>query len=107
MLSNRVYWVDVAKALAIILVVIGHMGFPEEVRTVIYGFHMPLFFLLSGIFVSTKEDFRSFFAKKARTLLIPYLCFNAIFIAFDLAQSIIVGHNYSLGQFCDWYIVGA
>ena len=47
-MANRIDWIDVAKGLAIILVVAGHAGFPILVEGAIYSFHMPLFFMTSG-----------------------------------------------------------
>lgn len=56
-MSTRTEWVDYAKAIGIILVVFGHVnrgiydagfGLPESIHSVvdsvIYSFHMPLFF---------------------------------------------------------------
>lgn len=40
-------WLDVAKGIGIILVVIGHAMFPKHL--IIDGFHMTLFFILSGV----------------------------------------------------------
>src|SRR5664279_3072599 len=60
---SRSLWVDHAKAIGIILVVYGHVArgvfsaglkidqnMFELVDSVIYSFHMPLFFFLSGLF---------------------------------------------------------
>lgn len=58
---NRLDWVDLSKAIGIILVVYGHvargldsagMTFAlfKSVDSIIYSFHMPLFFVLSGFF---------------------------------------------------------
>ena len=53
--SKRIAWIDNLKAFAIFLVVLGHTGLEGEsqvvamIRTWIYEFHMPLFFLLGGI----------------------------------------------------------
>src|SRR5690606_15822455 len=62
-MQERNAWVDYAKAIGIILVVYGHVargvfnaGLPMEessyllVDSIIYSFHMPLFFFLSGLF---------------------------------------------------------
>ncbi len=52
--ARRWYIIDYAKAIAIILVVIGHFDPDEQpfwwecVRTVIYSFHTPLFMFASG-----------------------------------------------------------
>lgn len=40
---------DTAKGLGMLLVVVGHTQPPETIQTVIYSFHMPLFFFVSGI----------------------------------------------------------
>lgn len=48
--SKRIDWIDTAKGLGIILVVLGHTwDIPHWLYCAIYGFHMPLFFLLSGL----------------------------------------------------------
>lgn len=61
-MKTRIEWVDLAKGVGILLVVIGHAdrglqttGLPDPrgvlpvLDQAIYAFHMPLFFLLSGI----------------------------------------------------------
>ena len=51
---NRILYIDIAKAICIILVVIGHYcpdSSPQWYQTVnhfIYSFHMPLFMFASG-----------------------------------------------------------
>lgn len=39
-------WIDIAKGIGIILVVIGHTIGSQRVNDIIYTFHMPLFFIL-------------------------------------------------------------
>jgi fucose 4-O-acetylase-like acetyltransferase len=69
MTASRVTWVDGAKGAGILLVVFGHAvlglqgagligdnGFWADLNAAIYTFHMPLFFLLSGLFVSGRLD---------------------------------------------------
>lgn len=81
--STRINWLDTARGIAIILVIIGHANFPEEIRTIIYAFHMPLFFFLSGFFLLKKqENFTSFLIKKSKSLIIPYFVYNIILIIF-------------------------
>lgn len=56
---RRSTFIDIAKGIGIILVVLGHLDTNGQIsREVIYSFHMPLFFLLSGIFANTKMDFK-------------------------------------------------
>jgi len=62
-MQNRDHWVDYAKGIGILLVVYGHVSrgaynagiaidasLFKFIDSTIYSFHMPLFFLLSGIF---------------------------------------------------------
>jgi fucose 4-O-acetylase-like acetyltransferase len=62
--ARRLFWVDYAKGIAIILVVYRHIligiersGIEVSVwlrnaNEMVYSFRMPLFFILSGIFIS-------------------------------------------------------
>ena len=45
--KTRIGWVDTAKGIGLLLVIIGHLPIPL-VPVWIYTFHMPLFFFLSG-----------------------------------------------------------
>lgn len=46
---QRLDWVDVARGIGIIAVVVGHVWTRGPLRDAMYSFHMPLFFLLSGM----------------------------------------------------------
>lgn len=84
--KKRLEFIDVAKGIGILLVVLGHLNSPEQpIRNFIYSFHMPLFFFLSGLFFKGDTDFKTFLKKSVKTLLIPYF----IFIALDCIVYII------------------
>ena len=75
----RIYWLDNAKALGIILIIFGHSIPHSYLSHYIYSFHVPLFFFISGyLYKAGKYNFREFLYKKIRTLIIPYLCFAII-----------------------------
>lgn len=44
--GKRLDWVDIAKGIAIILMVIGHEVENKSIYALIFSFHMPLFFIL-------------------------------------------------------------
>lgn len=46
-MGKRIEWVDLAKGIAILAVITGHetSGF---IKFLIFSFHMPIFFILSG-----------------------------------------------------------
>jgi polysaccharide biosynthesis protein PslL len=76
-MNHRNDGLDIAKGLGIILVVLGHnwivLGSMGELFRVIYSFHMPLFFVLSGVFLKESERFGELLRAKSASLLKPYV----------------------------------
>ena len=68
--------IDVAKGLGIVLVVFAHI-FEGTVTDLIYLFHMPLFFFLSGATFSFSKN-RFSIIKRVKNLLIPYVFFSIV-----------------------------
>ena len=67
-------YIDLAKTIGIFAMIIGHSDIPDCIRIVIYAFHMPLYFFLTGFFLQTKSDSIGKVAdKKRKALLIPYV----------------------------------
>lgn len=79
---------DIAKGVGIILVVIGHAF--KEYPNCIYSFHMPLFFIISGYFLSVREPVLYFAKKKARVLLVPYFVYGLIGIVVMFVSSLFI-----------------
>lgn len=88
---SRVEYIDIAKAIAIFLVVLGHPRALEDYGTVerfLYAFHMPLFFMMSGIFLKQKasynaQSWKSFFRKNLIGLFVPYIIWASIYMSFS------------------------
>lgn len=78
----RILWVDSAKGIAIFLVVWGHMTYflPNEIRTIIYSFHMPLFFFLSGLFLKKENSIKLLVRKRFSSLLKPYFLYAILLL---------------------------
>lgn len=74
--EKREHYIDAAKGIGILLVIIGHSNPPAPIRQFIYEFHMPLFFMISGyVFQYDKWmalDFRSFLQNKWRAYIPKY-----------------------------------
>lgn len=78
-LTDRVEWIDAAKGIGIILVVLGHIWIIGEGYTYINSFHVPLFFFLSGYVANyEKHGLQQFVAKKFTSLVIPYIWFSLL-----------------------------
>lgn len=97
---QRLISFDIAKAICIILVVIGHYvpdyspAWYMRIHDVIYTFHMPLFMFASGyIYMATKKDipYKKFIWKKVKRLMVPYLSVSTIIITIKMLTN---GHAY-------------
>lgn len=81
MSQKRLDYLDMAKGVGIILVILGHIEYIQEgTMKMIYSFHMPLFFLIGGLLIYKKKDAKKEYlaqiGKRAKGLLIPYISFS-------------------------------
>lgn len=86
--GKRLDYIDMVKGIGIILVVVGHSSYvPEDALTWLTSFHMPLFFIVSGILFAHKqsdqEPFGSYVKKRFCGMMIPYFCFSLIYLGVD------------------------
>lgn len=79
--NNRIAWLDQLKGFGIILMVYGH-NFPA-LEEYIYSFHMPLFFIIAGIFHPKKINIPTI-KKRFRQILLPYFLWSFILFGFWL-----------------------
>ena len=78
-MKNRINWIDQAKGIGILLVVVGHMTIPLKLSILIFSFHMPLFFFISGYLFNEKKygvDFTTIVRSKFSTLVWPFVTFT-------------------------------
>ncbi len=73
--QSRAEHIDNFRAFGIILMVMGHIGFGRHFDKFIHAFHMPMFFIVSGMFLSIKDEPSIFMKKKVKSLLLPYAFF--------------------------------
>lgn len=74
--------ISIAKAVAIILMVIGHTEYPGLLTSCLYTFHMPLFFITAGYFFSrrTASDPWNFCRKRFRGLYLPMVKWSLLWL---------------------------
>lgn len=89
----RVEYIDLFRAFGILLMIIGHIRFcPDESSfdKWIHAFHMPMFFIVSGLFYR-KQEITELLKKRFRTLIVPYLIVGVLFSLIP----IVIRGNYS------------
>lgn len=90
--KKRIERFDIAKGIGILLVIIGHMHL-QMINPFIFSFHMPLFFFVSGYFLSEKYSVSVYVRKRARQLLVPYIFACICIIIGFLIKDIAIGHS--------------
>lgn len=90
--ERRIRYIDLLKGIGIILMVLGHMHYSYMFEKFVFGFHMPLFFCISGYLYKRPSSIKTYFSKKVNSLLIPYFVFG-------LSYSFIVGVLYGRDAF--------
>ena len=114
--TARVNWIDAARGIGIILVVIGHTlrglesaailsfsGNFGRVDAAIYAFHMPLMFILSGLFIhkALSQGWFEYTMKHGQRLIWPlflwtYIFFISKILAGGAANTPVGWHNFPI-----------
>ena len=71
-MRERVRYFDIAKGIAILCIIAGHMG-NAAINNFVFTFHVPIFFLISGYFLKNNTSVKGFIKKKYQQLIIPYM----------------------------------
>lgn len=67
---KHLYWIDFAKTFGLLLMILGHGNLVNnDLQCYIYSFHMPMFFIISGLLTRNIRGGGSrFFNKYQKTL---------------------------------------
>lgn len=111
-MNNRIFHVDVARGIAILLVVLGHSCLTTDgaLNRVILSFHMPLFFFLSGVFAK-KLPFNQLLEGallKSKRILIPQIILGITLIVLKgsiwVAKGNVINDFNFLKCFIYWFL---
>ena len=107
-IKERIAWVDIAKGIAILLVIIGHSVsggiYGSTIRGLIYSFHMPLFFIFSCFTYKMSKDAADLKKKTKKAfmkLIGPAFITFAIIIVWQCFndKSLFQNRDYWMGKF--------
>lgn len=85
-MKNRIKYIDISRAFAIIFIVLGHTIVHSQhcnlIFKFLYSFHVVLFFIISGYTFKVKENEKSlpFIKKKFIRIIIPYFVWCILFL---------------------------
>ena len=101
--KKRIAYLDIARGIGMILVVMGHVEYVNStLRQFISAFHMPLFFLISGILIwerqEEKRNLQELIKHKLRSIMLPYAVFS-------LLSFVVEGSRIAIKGLAQWHIV--
>lgn len=88
-MNSRLDWIDISKFLGVSLVVLGHMDSPYS--RLIYSFHMPLFFFISGFFLPLNEKYSISLLRNAKKTFTPFFVFLSIALILEFIKRGLLG----------------
>ena len=97
--GRRIEYIDIAKALGIILVIAGHaVSSDTEIKRILYSFHMPLFFMLSGMLLKPKATYdyvtwKTLAVKKLKMLMLPYFIWALVYSSFSFKHFAFIAYG--------------
>lgn len=99
--KERNHTIDILRGIAIFLVVFGHVTHLPEVRTYIWGFHIPIFFFISGLLFRKEKfaKFTDFLKSRFKNIVLPYAIFYlATLVYWILIERHSRGADVSIGS---------
>lgn len=119
--TKRLDYLDMAKGIGMVLVLMGHLQgdaifalspYFQPMCVIIFSFHMPLFFIISGILLSIKDSkntsalpLKEHILKRFRGIMVPYLWFSLCYfsvVAFALIKGTIAIETFLVNL---WYVI--
>lgn len=100
--TDRVRSADILKGIAIICVILGHLGSPR-INRIVFTFHVTAFYLVTGYFMNSRRSIKDFVKQKAKTLLIPYAVTSLVIILLAaLEYGIFYGPARAANEAANW-----
>lgn len=84
-MKKRFDFIDIARGIAMISIVLGHLG-NSQINRIVFTYHVPLFFFVTGYFINTKRNIKDFIFNKIRTLLVPYAVTCMVIVILNIVR---------------------
>lgn len=106
---ERIFWIDTLKGILLFLICLSHytnLSSPFHLLTLpTASYWVPIFFILSGYLYKEGRNFKNYFHKKSKTLLVPYFFFSFAFLITD--PNIYKGLDYFKYSLYSIFIIGS
>ena len=88
--------INLLKALAILIVVSGHLEFSLIPMFPPYSFQVALFFFISGILFNEKYSFFEFVKRRFKSLMVPYFIYAVVYLGITILITPVVGKFWAM-----------
>ncbi len=110
--QTRVEWIDAAKGLGILSVILVHSIIPvvNIITTTLSSFTIPLFFVMAGLTYKANRhryDLKRFAISRGRQFLIPYFCLQIIMIVLFYLLPNAVETYLTPNEVVFWFLYGS
>lgn len=92
-MKQRESWIDIAKGLCLIAVILGHID--AELFDFVYSFHLTTFFILSGYTLKQTPITSGYLKQKFSRLMKPYFITCAVVVGMDVLNSLILYKDFT------------
>lgn len=98
-MANRIGYIDIAKCIAIVGIIVGHLGLvffspnvaggmPRQLVAFVFTFHLPVFLIMSGYFFSPEARLSGQLVRKgAQGLVLPYVVSGLLIVVACVATA--------------------
>lgn len=102
---ERIGWIDTAKGIGILFVMLGHCYLDGKFTFWFYACHMALFFFLSGYTFHYSKNWRTFLLKRIKGLVVPYCFFSVTVALFNWSLSVTHSGEYNIMEAFINYVI--
>lgn len=88
--------INLLKALAILIVVSGHLEFSLIPMFPPYSFQVMVFFFIAGMLYKEKYTFIEYFKKRFKSLMVPYFLYAGFYLILTLALAPVTGKFWGM-----------
>lgn len=87
-MKHRIRWIDIAKGICMLSVILGHMASTTFAFT--FAYHLPVFFILSGYTLKKKKLTKEYLHGKFSSLMTPYFLTCLGIMTADIINAVFV-----------------
>lgn len=108
--KERIIWIDQLKGFIFFLVILGHLSINTTLKSYIYSFHMPIYFLITGLNYNTEKIYQAkakdYLIKLSTRMLVPYVWMQTTIMCVRFVEALIRGGEVPASRYIKGMLYG-